>query len=106
MRQWPVATLHSPHFSRSSAAARDKAASTSLRSLTVLDILFKYASRAELRAPRIHGLLTRLATQRREKCGLAPTAEAQRQGCASILRSIDRRPIQEGERGFVVFTIH
>ena len=27
-----------------SAAARDKAASTSLRSLTVLNILFKYAS--------------------------------------------------------------
>jgi hypothetical protein len=27
-----------------SAAARDKAASTSLRSLTVLDVLFKYAS--------------------------------------------------------------
>jgi hypothetical protein len=27
-----------------SAAARDKAASTLLRSLTVLDILFKYAS--------------------------------------------------------------
>src|SRR5438445_3015090 len=26
--------------------------------------------RAELRAPRIHGLLTRLATELREKCGL------------------------------------
>jgi hypothetical protein len=50
-----------------SAAAHDMAASTSLRSLTVLNVVFKQLPRAELRAPRIHGLLTRLATKPCEK---------------------------------------
>ena len=52
-----------------SAAAREKAASTSLRSLTVLNILSSMLPRAELRAPCIHGLLPRLATKPGEKCG-------------------------------------
>jgi hypothetical protein len=55
------------------ATARDKAVSTPLRSITVLDVLdilpkvYRYAL---TRAPRIHGLLTRLATKSDEKCGL------------------------------------
>ena len=59
---------------RLSAAARDKAVSASLRLVTVLDVLSKYAPRADLRAPgpegAPHGILTRLATKLDEKCGL------------------------------------
>jgi molybdate transport system substrate-binding protein len=56
------------------AATRDKPASTSLRLLTVLEVLSSTPLRAERRAPRIHRLLTRFASPRCEKCGLsAPT---------------------------------
>jgi hypothetical protein len=58
------------HFLTSFLLRRDKAASTVLRLVTVLDILFKYASaRADRRAPRIRSLLTRLATKPGEKWG-------------------------------------
>jgi hypothetical protein len=61
-----------------STAARDKAASTSLRSgpegAPVLDVLSSTPPRdpegTPLRAPRIHGPLTRLATKKCEKCRL------------------------------------
>jgi hypothetical protein len=53
------------------ATTRDKPASTSLRWLTVLDVLSSTPLRAERRAPRIHRLLTRFASPRCEKCGLS-----------------------------------
>jgi hypothetical protein len=57
------ASLHSRQLS---AAARDKAASTSLRLVAVLEVLFKYARRPwRLRNPS----LTRLATKPGEKAG-------------------------------------
>ena len=57
---------------RLSAAARDKDVSTSLRLVSVLDVLSKYASaRWPARArPRPHGLLTRLATKPGQNFGL------------------------------------
>jgi hypothetical protein len=59
-----------------SAAARDRATSTSLRSLTVIDILFKYASvpaqGAPLFARSYPRLVMRLATKWRKKRGLDP----------------------------------
>jgi hypothetical protein len=58
------------------AAARDKAASTLLRPLTVLNVLFKYASArgsfARLVACFAWSLLACLATERCEKRGLMP----------------------------------
>ena len=53
------------------AEARDKAAITSLRLLTVLTVLYSTPPRAERRAPRTGGLLTHFASPRGEKRGLA-----------------------------------
>ena len=59
-----------------SAAAGEKAVSTALRSVTVLDVLSSTPARANHRAPCIRSLLPRLATTPGEKCGLreAPPA--------------------------------
>ena len=58
-----------------SAAAADKAVSTALRSVTVLDVLSSTPARANRRAPCIHSLLPRLATTPGEKCGLVAQAD-------------------------------
>jgi hypothetical protein len=64
-KRWLARISHTP-----TATTRDKPASTSLRWLTVLDVLSSTPLRAERRAPRIHRLLTRFASPRCEKCGL------------------------------------
>ena len=51
--------------------------STALRSLRLLDALFKYACGVFGRAPCIHGPLHRLATKPCEKCGLEGPQVAQ-----------------------------
>ena len=53
-----------------STAAAQRAMSTALRSLRLLDVLFKYACGVFSRAPCIHGPLHCLATKPCEKCGL------------------------------------
>ena len=57
-------------FHKKSAARRDQPMSTSLHSLVVLTVLFKYASARKLRAPCMHGLLTPLASTPCEISGL------------------------------------
>ena len=54
-----------------STAEAQSTMSTALRSLRLLDVLFKYACGVFGRAPCIHGTLHLLATKPREKCGLA-----------------------------------
>jgi hypothetical protein len=69
----------SPHFSHAQivynlghfhAAEAQSTMSTALRSIGLLDILFKYACGSLNRAPCIHSPLHLLATKPCEKCGL------------------------------------
>jgi len=53
-----------------STAAAQRTMSTALRSLRLLDVLFKYACGVFSRVPCIHGPLNCLATKPREKYGL------------------------------------
>ena len=74
-----------PHLARIShqltVEAHDRPAITSLRLLTVLNVLFKYARivqkrRAERRAPCTDGPLTHFASPPGEKSGLEPPVVA------------------------------
>jgi hypothetical protein len=76
------------------AAARDRPMSTALRSVGVLDVLFKYACARLGRAPCIHGPLPRLASPRGEKRGLDGRP---RNGAVGNGRKVSMAPVASAE---------
>src|SRR5579859_1904074 len=76
------------------AATRERAASTSSRSITVLDVLFHYVSaRRPSRASYPQPPLARFATKRREKCWLGEVFESFNDHLAPALQA--NRPVVE-----------